>query len=172
MKPNNLNLYIMKNSVVKNSVSKKATKKTLKELKARKPLTKEQKEARRLKRIANPQSSHLASNVYKEEQKEFRKDAKANLIEAKRRQNKVDLNKAEYENLVQLELAKKVVNVICRKVELIDLTIEAVRTNKDGSYSVFYFSQLVQKVVKLLSNDFTIETALIHIANVKKANKK
>lgn len=161
----------MKNSV-KTNTKKAVTKKTANQLvkKTSKVLTEAQKEERRKKRLANPQISHLASNVRKTEENEFRFNAKANLIEAKRLQNKVDFSNSGYENLADLKLANKVINAICKKDALIDIAIVAVRTNKNGSFSPYYFSQLMQKLVKLLSKDFTIETALIHLANVRKAN--
>ena len=142
-----------------------ATKKTVKQLVK---MTDEQKEKARLKRLANPQSSHLASKVAKVERLEFKHDAKANLIEAKRLHNKVDLSNKTYENLADLKLAKKVINAICKKSELIKIAEQAVRTNKDGSYSVFYFSQMVQKIVKLLGTGKSIELALLTIKNDKK----
>lgn len=155
---------------MKNSVKTNSIKETLKV--TRKPLTDAQKEERRKKRLSNPQSSHLASNVAKLEKVEFKFNAKANLIEAKRLQNKVDLKNSGYENLIDLQTANKVINAICKKEELINLAIEGVRKNKDNSYSVFYFSQLAQKIVQLLKKDFTIQTALIHIKNTKKASVK
>lgn len=137
----------------------------------RKPLTKAQKKERRKKRLANPQSSHLASNVYKLEQIEFRFNGKANLIEAKRRQNKVSLVNSGYENLADLKLANKVINKIAKDKILLEMSLDAVRVNKDKSYSVFYFNQLAQKIVKLLGKGFEINKALVFIANQKKANK-
>jgi hypothetical protein len=160
------------NTKVKNANAKKAvTKKTAKQLvkKTAKPLTKAQKEERRKKRLANPQISHLASAVYKAEILEFKFDAKANLVEAKRRQNKVNFVNSGYENLADLKLANKVINAICKKPEFIEISIEAVRTNKDGSFSPYYFNQMMQKLVKLLGKNFTIQTALVHLANVRKA---
>jgi hypothetical protein len=158
----------MKNSVKTNSVKKTIeTKKVVN----RKPLTKAQKEERRKKRLANPQSSHLASNVYKLEQIEFRFNGKANLIEAKRRQNKVSLVNSGYENLSDLKLANKVINKIAKDKILLEMSLDAVRVNKDKSYSVFYFNQLAQKIVKLLGKGFEINKALVYIANQKKANK-
>jgi hypothetical protein len=155
------------NTKVKNTNTKKVvTKKTAKVLVK---LTEAQKEERRKKRLANPQSSHLASNVRKAENLEFKFNAKANLIEAKRLQNKVNLTNSGYENLADLKTANKVINLICKKPEFIKISIEAVRVNKDGSYSVFYFSQLAQKIVSLLKKDFSINTALVHLANVRKA---
>ncbi len=151
---------------VKNTNAKKVVKKTAKVLVK---LTQAQKEERRKKRLANPQSSHLASNVRKAENLEFKFNAKANLIEAKRLQNKVNLTNSGYENLADLKTANKVINAICKKPEFIAIAIEAVRVNKDSSYSVFYFSQLAQKIVKLLKKDFSINTALVHLANVRKA---
>jgi len=135
-------------------------------------LTEAQKEERRKKRIANPQSSHLASNVRKAEKLEFKFNAKANLVEAKRLQNKVDLKESGYENLADLLTANKVINAITKNSELINLSIDAVRQNKDGSFSVFFFSQLAQSVVKLLKQEFSIKTALMHKFNLKKANAK
>ena len=157
---------------ISKNTKKQVTKKTAKQLvkKTSKVLTEAQKEERRKKRLANPQISHLASNVRKEEEKQFRFNAKANLIEAKRLQNKVNFANSGYENLADLKLANKVINAICKKDALIDISIVAVRTNKNGSFSPYYFSQMMQKLVKLLSKDFTIETALIHLANVRKAN--
>ena len=157
---------------VKNTEAKKVVvKKTAEQLvkKTAKPLTEAQKEERRKKRLANPQISHLASAVYKAEILEFKLDAKANLIEAKRRQNKVNFKNSGYENLADLNLANKVVNAICKKDELIAVAIEAVRTNKDGSFSPYYFTQLMQTLVKLLNKDCTINSGLVHLANLKKA---
>jgi hypothetical protein len=151
---------------VKKSTSKKVVKKTAKVLVK---LTEAQKEERRKKRLANPQISHLASNVRKAENLEFKFNAKANLIEAKRLQNKVNFTNSGYENLADLKLANKVINTICKKPEFIQIAIEAVRTNKDGSFSPYYFSQLMQRLVKLLGKNFTIQTALVHLANVRKA---
>ena len=153
------------------NTKKVVVKKTAKQL-VKKVLTNAQKEERRQKRIANPQISHLASNVYKAEKLEFKFDAKANLIESRRRQNKVNFTDSGYENLADLLTANKIVNAICKKSELIEICIEGVRTNKDGSFSPYYFTQLMQGVVKLLKKDFTIQTALIHIKNTKKAKAK
>jgi hypothetical protein len=150
------------------NTKKVVVKKTAKQL-VKKVLTDAQKEERRQKRIANPQISHLASNVYKAEKLEFKFDAKANLIESRRRQNKVNFTDSGYENLADLLTANKIVNAICKKPELIEICIEGVRTNKDDSFSPYYFSQLMQNLVKLLKKDFTIQTALIHIKNTKKA---
>jgi len=139
---------------------------------ARKPQTEAQKLEAKKKRIANPQSSHLASNVAKAEKLEFKFNAKANLIEAKRLQNKVDLKDSGFNNLADLLTANKVINAITKKPELIELSINAVRQNKDNSFGTFYFNQLAQHVVKLLKQDFSIKTSLLHIANLKKAKAK
>ena len=155
------------NTNVKNTTSKKVVKKTAKVLVK---LTEAQKEERRKKRLANPQISHLASSVYKAEILDFKFDAKANLIEAKRRQNKVNFANSGYENLADLKLANKVINAICKKPDLISIAIEGVRTNKNGSFSPYYFTQMMQNVVRLLKKEFSIQTALIHIKNTKKAN--
>ena len=151
------------------NAKKVVVKKTVNQL-VKKVLTEAQKEERRQKRIANPQISHLASNVYKAEKLEFKFDAKANLIESRRRQNKVNFTDSGYENLADLLTANKVVNAICKKSDLIEICVEAVRTNKDGSFSPYYFTQMMQNVVKLLKKEFSIQTALIHIKNTKKAN--
>ena len=157
---------IKTNSVLK-TVKKEVTKKTAK---VSVKLTDAQKEERRKKRLANPQISHLASAVYKAEILEFKFDAKANLIEAKRRQNKVNFANSGYENLADLKTANKVINAICKKPEFIKISIDAVRKNKDSSFSPYFFTQMMQNVVKLLKTDFSIQTALIHIKNTKKAN--
>lgn len=154
--------------VIENKVKNAPTKKVVSK---RKPLTDAQKLEAKNKRIANPQSSHLASNVAKAEKLEFKFNAKANLVEAKRLQNKVDLKDSGFNNLADLLTANKVINAITKKPELIELAIKAVRQNKNKSFSTFYFNQLAQNVVKLLKQDFSIQTALLHIANIKKAKK-
>ena len=159
------------NTKVKSNTKKVVVKKTVNQL-VKRVLTEAQKEERRKKRIANPQSSHLASNVRKAEKLEFKFNAKANLVEAKRLQNKVDLKDSGYENLADLLTANKVINAITKNSELIDLAINGVRQNKDGSFSVYFFSQLAQSIVKLLKQDFSIKTALMHKVNLKKANAK
>jgi len=70
-----------------------------------------------------------------------------------------------------LKLANKVINKIAKDKILLEMSLEAVRVNKDKSYSVFYFNQLAQKIVKLLGKGFEINKALVFIANQKKANK-
>tara|TARA_R110000772_G_scaffold248588_1_gene362694 strand:- start:260 stop:775 length:516 start_codon:yes stop_codon:yes gene_type:complete len=167
-----MNAIIKTNSVskvienkVKNAPAKKVVSK-------RKPQTEAQKLEAKKKRIANPQSSHLASNVAKAEKIEFKFNAKANLVEAKRLQNKVDLKDSGFNNLADLLTANKVINAITKKPELIELSIKAVRQNSDKSFGTFYFNQLAQGVVKLLKQDFSIQTALLHIANIKKAKAK
>ena len=144
---------IIKTNSVSNAIANSAKNVATKKVVKRKPQTEAQKEETRKKRIANPQSSHLASNVKKAENLEFKFNAKANLVEAKRLQNKV-------------------INAITKKPELIELAIKAVRQNKDNSFGVFYFNQLAQSIVKLLKQDFSIQTALLHIANLKKAKVK
>ena len=128
-----------------------------------KTLTTEQKKALELKRLANPQSSHLASKVQKYELLEFKQDAKANIIEAKRLHNKIDLKDKTYENLAEIKMSIKVSNLICKKPELLKLAEKAVRTNKDGSYSVYYFSQLIQAVVKKIDDKTTVQSALLQL---------
>ena len=142
------------NNSVKNTTKKAPAKKVVKKVVNRTPQTEAQKEEARKKRIANPQSSHLASNVSKAEKLEFKFNAKANFVEAKRLQNKVDLKESGFNNLADLLTANKVVNAITKKPEFIELAIKAVRQNKDGSFGVFYFNQLAQGVVKLLKKRF------------------
>ena len=163
---------IIKTNSVSNAIANSAKNVATKKVVKRKPQTEAQKEETRKKRIANPQSSHLASNVKKAENLEFKFNAKANLVEAKRLQNKVDLKKSGFNNLADLLTANKVINAITKKPELIELAIKAVRQNKDNSFGVFYFNQLAQSIVKLLKQDFSIQTALLHIANLKKAKAK
>lgn len=134
-----------------------------------KTISKAEKARRKAKREANPQFSHLGSAVKKKRQAEFKMDAKANLLEAKSLAKDIITSGNKYENEAQIVKAKKVINVIARKPELIALATAGVRTNKNGSFSSFYFLQLVQKVVKLgeSKKNYDVVTALKLIASQK-----
>ena len=102
-------------------------------------------------REANPQFSHLVSKAKKKELSEFKSNGKKNLIESKRQSDlfKVDtINK--YENAILLKKCKTLINKVAKDSELLSLSIQAVRRNKNGTFSPYYFAQLVQKVVKLV----------------------
>jgi len=106
----------------------------------------EAKESARVKREANPQYSHLVSKQAKIE----RKDAKKQLIEAKRLSNELTKESTnKYENEAILKASNTFVNVVCKDEELMKLTIEATRFSKSGNYSPFFFAQTIQRVVKL-----------------------
>jgi hypothetical protein len=132
------------------------------------------KEALRVKREANPQFSHLVSKAHKKEVEAFKLDFKANLIEAKRRSDLLVVGSFnKYENEKQLKECKTFINKVLKSEELTSLFIQAVRVNKNGSFSPFYFAQLVQKVVSIVNNKkgFDYVTALNRVIVQKSKNK-
>lgn len=151
---------------------KTQAKKVVEQVKAKKPMTAKRKAELKAKREANPQFSHLVSAARKKELASFKMDAKANLIEAKRQSELfvlASLNK--YENEARLTECKRLINKVCKDKDLLSLSIQAVRRNKNGTFSPFYFAQLVQKVVLIVNTKkgHNYKTALNSIIANKKA---
>ena len=133
------------------------TKKVVKKVVTKKPLTEAQKIASAKKRSENQQFANVQSAKRKTENANFKSNAKANLLEVKRTTllSNVDLSKSK--NVEYLNECKKAINVILKNEELMSLTIEAVRTVK-GNFVTYYFEQLIQKIVKLkMSKNLTFE---------------
>ena len=136
-------------------------------------LTPEQKAQRKAKREANPQFSHLSSAARKAELSAFKKDAKRNLIEAKRRAALFTVDSVnQYENAAKLKQCKVCINKIAKDNDLLALAIDSVRVDKKtGNFSPYYFAQLVQRVIFLQNKKgsaHTFETALQCIAAEKR----
>jgi hypothetical protein len=161
-------LEAVKKTAVKKAVKKTAVKKVVKKVVTRKPLTEAQKIASAKKRSENQQFANVQSAKRKTENAKFKSDAKANLLEVKRTTllTNVDLSKSK--NVEYLNECKKAINVILKSDELMQLTIEAVRTAK-GNFVTYYFEQLIQKIVKLKMNkNLTFEVSLQGIISAKK----
>jgi hypothetical protein len=157
----------LSNSVLE-TIKTPTTKKAVKKVVTRKPLTEEQKIASAKKRSENQQFANVQSAKRKTENANFKSNAKANLLEVKRTTllSNVDLSKSK--NVEYLNECKKAINVILKNEELMSLTIEAVRTVK-GNFVTYYFEQLIQKIVKLkMSKNLTFEVSLQSIISAKK----
>ena len=157
----------LSNSVLE-TIKTPTTKKVVKKVVTRKPLTEAQKIASAKKRSENQQFANVQSAKRKTENANFKSNAKANLLEVKRTTllSNVDLSKSK--NLEYLNECKKAINVILKNEELMSLTIEAVRTVK-GNFVTYYFEQLIQKIVKLkMSKNLTFEVSLQSIISAKK----
>ena len=162
----------MKNSVKTNSVVN--TIKTTKKVVNRKPLTKAQKEAIAKKRALNPQFANVQSARRRTEKDAYKTDAFLCLLEVKRTASLNNVNVSSYENIAYQNECKKTINFMLKndvnKNKFLPLLSEAVRTYK-GAYVVYYFEQLIQKVVKLkIDKNFDFETSLNYIITDKKVN--
>ena len=146
----NLILYKM-NSVKTKSVAKTVNtkKETVKKVVAkRKPQTEAQKQATAKKRALNPQWANVQSAKRKTENNAFKTDAILCLIEVKRTASLTNVNVDSHKNLDYQKQCKIAINFMVKnKAEFLPLLTKAVRTNK-GSFGVYYFEQLVQKIVK------------------------
>ncbi len=136
-------------------------------------LTDEKKAAMKAKREANPQFAHLSSAARRKQIDEFKKDAKANFIQAKRNSDLLKVGEFNaYENEVLLKAAKTFINKLCKDSDLLTLSIKAVKVDKKtGNYSPYKCAQLVQKVVRLCAqkDGFDYVTALNYIIAKNKA---
>lgn len=152
----------IKTNSVKNAV-KKATN--------RKPLTKAQKEAIAKKRALNPQFANVQSAKRRTEKNAFKTDAILCLLEVKRTAGLNNVNVSSYENKAYQNECKKAINFMVKNQDkFLPLLTEAVRTYK-GAFVVYYFEQLIQKVVKLkMDKNFDFVTSLNYIITDKKVN--
>lgn len=159
----------MKNSVKTNSV--KATIKNAKKVVNRKPLTKAQKEAIAKKRALNPQFANVQSAKRRTEKNAFKTDAILCLLEVKRTATLNNVNVSSYENKAYQNECKKAINFMVKNQDkFLPLLTEAVRTYK-GAFVVYYFEQLIQKVVKLkIDKNFDFVTSLNYIITHKEVN--
>ena len=181
------------NTITGNVVSKKvATKRTenlivsnvnlLKETKTPKVKVIKSKEEIKAKRLLNPQFSHVLSKQKKQNEKDFKGNAKAVFIATKNIVGTIQESSYNvFENANLIEKCKGFINFVTKtnksgeivNVYLYDTIINNVRTTKSGFYNEFYFAQLIQKVVKLSidkGHDFT--TSLNIVIETKKATKK
>ena len=137
----------------------------------RKPLTEEQKKAIAKKRALNPQFANVQSAKRRTEKDAFKTDAILCLLEVKRTAALDNVNVSSYENLAYQKECKTAINYIVKnQAEFLPLITEAVRTHK-GAFVVYYFEQLVQKLVKLQSEKgFDFVTSLNYIIAAKAVN--
>ena len=159
----------MSNSIKTNSV--KATIKNAKKVVNRKPLTKAQKEAIAKKRALNPQFANVQSAKRKTEKNAYKTDAILCLLEVKRTASLDNVNVSSYENKAYQNECKKAINFMVKNQDkFLPLLTEAVRTYK-GAFVVYYFEQLIQKVVKLkIEKNFDFVTSLNYLITAKKVN--
>jgi len=159
----------MKTSVKTNSVKKAIQ--TSKKVVTRKPLTKKQKDAIAKKRALNPQFANVQSAKRKTEKNAFKTDAILCLNEVKRTTNLNNVNVSSYENIAYQNECKKAINFMLKnKDTFLPLLIDAVRTYK-GAFVVYYFEQLIQKIVKLkIDKNFDFKTSLNYIITDNKVN--
>jgi len=137
----------------------------------RKPLTKAQKEAIAKKRALNPQFANVQSAKRRTEKNAFKTDAILCLLEVKRTAGLNNVNVSSYENKAYQNECKKAINFMVKNQDkFLPLLTEAVRTYK-GAFVVYYFEQLIQKVVKLkMDKNFDFVTSLNYIITDKKVN--
>ena len=157
-----------------NSVKTNSVKNVVKKATNRKPLTKAQKEAIAKKRALNPQFANVQSAKRRTEKDAYKTDAFLCLLEVKRTAGLNNVNVSSYENIAYQNECKKTINFMLKneanKNKFLPLLTEAVRTYK-GSFVVYYFEQLIQKVVKLkMDKNFDFETSLNYIITDKKVN--
>tara|TARA_Y100000385_G_scaffold32219_1_gene30299 strand:+ start:187 stop:669 length:483 start_codon:yes stop_codon:yes gene_type:complete len=159
----------MSNSIKTNSVAK--TIKTAKKVVTRKPLTKAQKEAIAKKRALNPQFANVQSAKRRTEKNAYKTDAILCLLEVKRTATLNNVNVSSYENKAYQNECKKAINFMVKNQDkFLPLLTEAVRTYK-GDFVVYYFEQLIQKVVKLkMDKNFDFVTSLNYLITAKEVN--
>lgn len=147
-------------SVKTNSVSnvvKKATN--------RKPLTKAQKEAIAKKRALNPQFANVQSARRRTEKNTLKNNPVLCLLEVKRTIQLDNVDLSSYENIAYQNECKKAINFMVKNQDkFVPMLVRAVRTYK-GAFVVYYFEQLIQKVVKMgIDKGFDYQTSLEYLA--------
>ena len=157
-----------------NSVKTNSVKNVVKKATNRKPLTKEQKEAIAKKRALNPQFANVQSAKRRTEKDAYKTDAVLCLLEVKRTATLNNVNVSSYENIAYQTECKKAINFMLKnddnKNKFLPLLSEAVRTYK-GAFVVYYFEQLIQKIVKLkMDKNFDFETSLNYLITAKEVN--
>jgi len=157
-----------------NSVKTNSVKNVVKKATNRKPLTKDQKDAIAKKRALNPQFANVQSAKRRTEKDAYKTDAFLCLLEVKRTATLNNVNVSSYENIAYQNECKKAINFMLKdeanKNKFLPLLSEAARTYK-GAFVVYYFEQLIQKVVKLkIDKNFDFETSLNYIITDKKVN--
>jgi hypothetical protein len=157
----------MTNSVKTNSVLKTIAT-------SKKVLTQEQKDAIAKKRALNPQFANVQSAKRKTEKNAYKTDAVLCLLEVKRTATLNNVNVSSYENIAYQNECKKAINFMLKndenKNKFLPLLTEAVRTYK-GAFVVYYFEQLIQKIVKLkIDKNFDFITSLNYIITDKQIN--
>ena len=150
------------------------TKSVEKVVKAKKVLTQEQKDAIAKKRALNPQFANVQSAKRRTEKDAYKTDAVLCLLEVKRTATLNNVNVSSYENIAYQNECKKAINFMLKneanKSKFLPLLSEAVRTYK-GSFVVYYFEQLIQKIVKLkMDKNFDFITSLNYIITDKQVN--
>ena len=143
-------------------------------VKAKKVLTQEQKEAIAKKRALNPQFANVQSAKRRTEKDAYKTDAVLCLLEVKRTATLNNVNVSSYENIAYQNECKKAINFMLKndenKNKFLPLLTEAVRTYK-GAFVVYYFEQLIQKIVKLkIDKNFDFITSLNYIITDKQVN--
>ena len=154
------------NTIKTNSVTKV--------VKAKKVLTKEQRDAIAKKRALNPQFANVQSAKRRTEKDAYKTDAVLCLLEVKRTATLNNVNVSSYENIAYQNECKKAINFMLKnddnKSKFLPLLSEAVRTYK-GAFVVYYFEQLIQKIVKLkIDKNFDFTTSLNYIITDKQVN--
>ena len=154
------------NTIKTNSVTKV--------VKAKKVLTKEQRDAIAKKRALNPQFANVQSAKRRTEKDAYKTDAVLCLLEVKRTATLNNVNVSSYENIAYQNECKKAINFMLKnddnKSKFLPLLSEAVRTYK-GAFVVYYFEQLIQKIVKLkIDKNFDFITSLNYIITDKQVN--
>ncbi len=143
-------------------------------IKAKKVLTQEQKDAIAKKRALNPQFANVQSAKRRTEKDAYKTDAILCLLEVKRTATLNNVNVSSYENTAYQNECKKAINFMLKndenKNKFLPLLTEAVRTYK-GAFVVYYFEQLIQKIVKLkIDKNFDFITSLNYIITDKEVN--
>jgi len=157
-----------------NNMNTIKTKSVEKVVKAKKVLTQEQKEAIAKKRALNPQFANVQSAKRRTEKDAYKTDAVLCLLEVKRTATLNNVNVSSYENIAYQNECKKAINFMLKnddnKSKFLPLLSQAVRTYK-GAFVVYYFEQLIQKIVKLkIDKNFDFITSLNYIITDKEVN--
>ena len=140
----------LSNSVLE-TIKTPTTKKAVKKVVTRKPLTEAQKEMQAKKRALNPTYSNAVSQAFKTDNNAKKQDFKRMLLEAKKRSDLLnDANLDSLENLVFINLCKSYINKLLRKGNeaQIETFKKSNKLNRFGGYQINWICSNIAKEVK------------------------
>lgn len=135
--------------------------------------------AKELKKLANPQFSHLVSKVKKETIKQEKSSLIVTLLSSKKYINilkeNLELNDYYFENRAKLDNAIKFVNYVSspKNAELLNFFDTIVKKDKYNLYQEYKITQSVQKVAKFVTEkNMTYNEAINYILALNYEAKK